>query len=268
MKFILAEKQTMTQIYAANGSVVPVTRVTAGPCVVTQIKNQDRDGYTALQVGFGQRKHVSKPVLGHVKDLGKFAYLREFRVEPAAATVAVGDKISAGVFAVGDIISATGVSKGKGFQGVVKRWGFHGSPKSHGHKDQLRMPGSSGAGGVQHVLKGKKMGGRMGGDQITVKNLEIVAVDPEKNELLIKGAIPGAVGGLIVLAGEGVLEVNLAPVEPAKEEMTEEVTENSESTETEVAEKEAPEAPVEEVAVAPEAPTPTESTPESETPSA
>lgn len=190
MKFILAKKLEMSQIFRPDGTVVPVTLVQAGPCVVTQVKTPDTDGYTAVQLGFLPRKHPAKPQAGHLKDLESMSAMREFRIAEAPP-MKRGDKVEATVFVPGDKVQVTGVSKGKGFQGVVKRHHFHGSPASHGHKDQLRMPGSIGAGGVQHVLKGRRMAGRMGGDQVTVKNLEIVEVR-DGGVLAVKGAVPGA----------------------------------------------------------------------------
>ena len=230
MKFILAEKQTMTQKYGDNGAVIPVTKVVAGPCVVTQVRTQDRDGYTAVQVGFGSRRKVSKPVQGHLGATGIFRYLREFRVPAdAMAGLKVGDKITVTTFQPGDVVRVTGTSKGRGFQGVVKRHGFHGSPKTHGHKDQLRMPGSIGATGPAHVFKGTRMGGQMGNAQVTVTNLSIVEVNAAENTLYIKGAVPGATGNLILIAGEGELtmtEPQAASAEkPAEEKAAESASE-------------------------------------------
>ena len=217
MKFILAEKKEMTQKFTEDGTVIPVTKVVAGPCFVTQTKKLKQDGYTAVQLGFGEKNKIAKPQQGHFKNLGKFRYLKEFRLSAEeAAKLVVGNKISATIFKPGDIVKVTGTSKGKGFQGVVKRWGFHGSPASHGHKDQLRMPGSIGAGGVQHVFKGMRMGGRTGGAQITVSNLEIIDIDSEKNEIFIKGAVPGARNNLILISGDG--EIILEEVKADREE--------------------------------------------------
>jgi len=203
-KFILAEKREMTQKFAKDGTVIPVTKVVAGPCVVTQVKTDKKDGYTAVQIGFGSRKNLNKSVKGHLKNLGNFQYLREFKIsEDEAKELAVGEKFTANIFQPSDIIKVTGISKGKGFQGVVKRHGFHGSPASHGHKDQLRMPGSIGATGPAHVFKGQRMPGRMGGGQVTVTNLEVIEVDPEKNEIFIKGAVPGPRNNLLLISGAG-----------------------------------------------------------------
>lgn len=199
MKFILAKKLEMSQVFRPDGTVIPVTLLQAGPCVVTQVKNAATDGYKAVQVGFMSVKKVSKPQEGHLKDLPKLRELREFRVdEKEEFSLKRGDTIEASVFAQGDKVDVTGTSKGKGFQGVVKRHGFHGSPATHGHKDQLRMPGSSGAGGVQHVFKGTRKPGRMGGDTVTVKNLEVVEVR-DGGILVVRGAVPGPRNAVIEL---------------------------------------------------------------------
>lgn len=189
MKFILAKKIEMSQVFRPDGTVVPVTLLQAGPCVVTQVKTQETDGYQAVQVGFLSAKRLTKPLEGHLKDLPKLRELREFRVA-GEASLKRGDAIEASTFAVGDMIDVTGISKGKGFQGVVKRHHFSGSPATHGHKDQLRMPGSSGAGGLQHVIKGVRKPGRMGGDIVTVKNLEVIEIR-DGGVLAVKGAVPG-----------------------------------------------------------------------------
>ncbi len=189
MKYILAKKLEMSQVYGSDGSVIPVTLVKAGPCYVTKVATKERDGYESVQVGFEVIKKLNKAEAGHLKDLPKLRHLAEFRVEKP--TVQRGDVIEATSFAAGDMVQVMGVSKGKGFQGVVKRHGFHGHPSSHGHKDQERMPGSIGAGGPQHVFKGRRMAGHMGSDQVTVKNLKVIEVR-EGGVLAIKGAIPGA----------------------------------------------------------------------------
>src|SRR3989338_320664 len=206
MKFILAEKREMTQKYAPDGSVIPVTKLSVAPCVITQIKTEAKDGYVALQIGCGFKKNLSKSIKGHLKNLGSFRYLKEFIIEPSLASdLKTGDVIDIDTFTPGDNVQVTGVSKGRGFQGVVRRYHFHGHPASHGHKDQLRHSGAIGAGGVQNVSKGKRMSGRMGTDQVTVKNLKIIEVDAQNQELFVKGAVPGAKGGLTVvvsLAGQ------------------------------------------------------------------
>jgi large subunit ribosomal protein L3 len=189
MKFILGKKLEMSQVYGADGSVIPVTLVKVGPCYVTNVMSQERNGYEAVQIGFEVVKKLNKPEEGHLKDLPKLRHIAEFRVEKP--TVQRGDVIEASSFVAGDKVQVMGISKGKGFQGVVKRHGFHGHPTSHGHKDQTRMPGSIGAGGPQHVFKGRRMAGHMGTDQVTVKNLQVVEVR-DGGILAIKGAIPGS----------------------------------------------------------------------------
>jgi large subunit ribosomal protein L3 len=192
MKFILGKKLEMSQVFGPDGNVIPVTLVQAGPCIVTQVKTNETDGYTAVQIGFKETKasRLAKPQQGHLKDLPALAELTEFRTE-AASDLKRGDKIEASSFVAGDVVQVSGTSKGKGFQGVVKRHHFHGHPTTHGHKDQTRMPGSIGAGGVQHVLKGRRMAGHMGSDRVTVKNLQVVEVR-DGGILAIKGAVPGA----------------------------------------------------------------------------
>ncbi|GMU25899.1 50S ribosomal protein L3 [Patescibacteria group bacterium] len=196
MKFILGKKLEMSQVYRPDGTVVPVTLVKAGPCIVTQVKTEETDGYEAVQLGFLPKRNLSKPQKGHVKDLEPVGLLREFRLTKGGADMKRGDKVEAAVFVSGDRIHVTGISKGRGFQGVVKRHGFHGQKASHGHKDQERMPGSISAGGVQHVFKGLRMAGRMGDEQVTVKNLEVMEV---RNDgiIAVKGAIPGSRNSIV-----------------------------------------------------------------------
>lgn len=196
---MIAKKMGMSQIYADDGTVTPVTVLQADPITVTQVKKQDTDGYDAVQVGFGNRKakNVSQSVQGHLKDLGPFAVLQEFRTEGDDATYERGQKIAVTIFEVGEKIDATGVSIGRGFAGVVKRHGFSGSPATHGHKDQHRMPGSIGAQEPQRVFKGTRMGGQMGNVQVTTKNLKVIAVDEKNNQIMVKGAVPGANGSII-----------------------------------------------------------------------
>jgi len=237
-KFILAEKREMTQKFADDGTVIPVTKVVAGPCVITQIKDSEKDGYIAVQIGFGSKRKLSKPLQGHLKKTGNFQYLREFRLnKEEVKDLKVGDKLEASTFQAGDMVKVSGSSKGKGFQGVVKRHGFHGSPASHGHKDQLRMPGSIGAGGPQHVFRGVRMGGRMGGEMVSVKNLEVIEVDSKKNEIFIKGAVPGAKSNLILISGAGDLIISI-PEEKEDNKKTsdqiEEVKTNLEENKSEV----------------------------------
>jgi len=232
MKFILGIKKDMTQIFnEENGTMVPVTTVEAGPCFVSQIKKHDSDTHAAVQIAFGKRRKVNKPNAGHVKDIGADKYLREFRVEDDAAAekFVTGDTITCSQFKVGDSVSVVGTSKGKGFQGVVKRHGFAGSPKSHGHKDQHRMPGSIGATDPGRVFKGMRMAGHMGDDRVTVKNLEVVKVDPDTNTLFIKGAVPGYRGGLVLITAIG----EMTKVESKKGGQTTEASEKIGSTEEE-----------------------------------
>ncbi len=204
----------MTQVFREDGTVVPVTRVQAGPCVVTQVKKEGKDTAKSVQVGLGEQKsfRLTRAIRGHLKDLSPVRHMREFRVDDTHGLYR-GDVLTVKTFEIGEKVQVTGTSKGRGFQGVVKRHGFHGSPATHGHKDQLRMPGSIGAGGVQRVFKGKRMGGHMGDARVTVKNLEIVSIDADNNELLIKGAVPGARGGILMIytdAGKMTPEVPIA----------------------------------------------------------
>jgi len=185
----------MSQIFDKEGKVMPVSWVKAGPCFITQIKTREKDGYEAVQIGF--LKKPSKKVKR--TDKGKeFKYLREVRIlKGDNQDLKIGQKIDVSVFSEGEKVKVSGVSKGKGFQGVVKRWKFAGAPKTHGTKHMLRMPGSIGQQGVERIFKGKKMAGRMGGERTTIKNLEIVKVDKEKNLIAVKGAIPGPKGTVI-----------------------------------------------------------------------
>jgi len=227
---ILAEKGRMSQTFV-EGRRVPVTKVMAGPCVVTQIKKEDKDGYWAVQLGFGEKriKNVTKPLQGHLKKSQKSKlksqnslprYLREVRLEKEPE-LTVGDTIKASdIFRVGDIIQVTGTSKGKGFAGVVKRWGFAGGPRTHGQSDRERAPGSIGQTTTPgRVFKGKKMAGRMGGERVTLKNLQVVSVNPETNEIDISGPVPGIPGGLLAIKRlsegklEGIQEVQAQVVE-------------------------------------------------------
>jgi large subunit ribosomal protein L3 len=216
MKFLLGRKLEMTQRFRPDGTVIPVTRIKAGPMVVTQVKTADHDGYTSVQVGFVGKRRQSKSVLGHLKSLPGLRELREFRVDTTEKFTR-GQTFTASVFATGDMVKVTGTSKGKGFAGVVKRHHFRGGPASHGHKDNLRMPGSIGSTAPQRVLKGLRMAGRMGGEQTTVANLEIVDIDPTADEILVSGAIPGARNGLILLVADGEMPEPQAKAEVAAE---------------------------------------------------
>ena len=212
MKFILGKKIDMTQIWQGD-NCLGVTRVAVGPCYVTQVKDEKNDGYKSIQLGYGVKKakNITKPQKGHfgkikaVKpDLDvNFRYVREFRIQDnkdatnEESILNLGDKVGIDTFQSGDRIDVTAISKGKGFQGVVKRHGFKGAIKTHGTKDQVRMPGSIGATGPARVFKGVRMAGQMGNKQITIKNLEIVDIDKENNILLINGSIPGGRNSLI-----------------------------------------------------------------------
>ncbi|MES3005275.1 MAG: 50S ribosomal protein L3 [Patescibacteria group bacterium] len=203
MKFILGTKINMSQIFDEKGLVHPVTVVKAGPMTVTQIKTVAKDGYNAVQVGFGTRaaKNINKAVKGQMKG-GEYMYLREFRLE-SEPTQNIGDVIDLSTFAAGDMVVVSGTSKGKGFQGGVKRHGFKGGPRSHGQKHSEREPGSIGGGGRDggRVAKGKRMAGRMGGDRITSKGQTIVSVKPETGEIFVRGAIAGRRGSLVEIIG-------------------------------------------------------------------
>ena len=200
MKFILGTKGRMTQVFDEKGVAYAATVITAGPMTITQVKTTEKDGYAAAQVGFGVRKE--KNVLKPQGDR-PFRYLREMRGLPAEASAKAGDAINVSVFAPGDVVAVSAISKGKGFQGVVKRHGFSGGPRSHGQKNKERAPGSIGGGGRAggRVVKGMRMAGRMGGDRITVKNLRVLQVDAATNTILISGAVPGRPGTLVEIRG-------------------------------------------------------------------
>ena len=213
VKFMLGTKGKMTQVFNDAGAVFAATVITAGPLTVTQVKGKEKDGYDALQVGFGSKKekNIAKPQLGHFsaeggpasvgKYLGLFCHVREI----PSGTVALerGAKIDVSIFSPGDVVEVSAISKGKGFQGVVKRHGFHGGPRSHGQKNRERAPGSIGGGGRGggRVAKGMRMAGRMGGDRVTVKNLRVLQVDLATNTLVISGAVPGRPGTLVEIKG-------------------------------------------------------------------
>jgi large subunit ribosomal protein L3 len=193
----------MTQIFDEHGEVIPVTVIEAGPCYVTQKKTLERDGYTAVQLGFEQIEpgRANKPKLGHLakNDLPPLRHLREFAVVDHS-DLSEGQKLDVSVFEAGDHVDVSGTSKGRGFAGVVKRHGFGGGPKTHGQSDRWRAPGAISSGSTPgRVFKGLRMAGRMGGDRVTVQNLEVVLVDPERNLLAVKGAVPGARNGLLII---------------------------------------------------------------------
>ena len=201
-KAILATKVGMTQIFNEDGLLIPVTVLQAGPCVVTQVKTEDNDGYAAVQVGFGQirEKLVNKPEKGHFEKAGVDAkrFLKEFKFDNAAE-YEVGQEIKADIFAAGDHIDATAISKGKGFQGAIKRHGQSRGPMTHGSKYHRHAGSNGAASDPSKVAKGKKMPGQMGNVQVTVQNLEIVRVETENNLLLVKGAVPGPKKSLVTI---------------------------------------------------------------------
>ena len=202
MRGIIGKKIGMTQLFLENGDCVATTAIEAGRCVVTQVKTLARDGYDSVQLGFGNSKRLNKAEKGHLHGLGDFPCLHEFRTSAGAA--AVGDSVDVSMMAPGDVLKVTGRSKGRGFAGTVKRHHFHGGPKTHGQSDRHRAPGSIGAGtSPGRVLKGKRMSGHMGSEQVTVRNLTVVRVDTERNVVFVRGAVPGANGGVLVVEKVG-----------------------------------------------------------------
>ena len=202
MQVIIGTKIGMTQIIGDDGIVTPVTILQADPSTVTQIKTVETDGYNAVQLGYGQGKNLSKSVAGHVKSAGITPkVLKEFRTE-GAPELKVGDKISVESFNLGDKVQVTGISKGKGYAGTVKRWNFNESRNTHGFKGNIRRVGSIGSMYPQKVFKGKRMPGRMGHDQVTVKNLVVAYIDAENNLIGLKGAVPGPKKGIVTIKAE------------------------------------------------------------------
>ena len=203
MKGLIGRKLGMTQIFDESGAVQPVTLIEAGPCYVTQIRQESRDGYSAIQLGFGDAKprRLTGGQLGHLKrsKLPALRYLREFRVREAGS-LKNGDKITVEVFTIGDRVDVVGTSKGRGFAGAVKRYGFRGGPKTHGQSDRQRAPGSHGATSTPgRVFKGSRGPGHMGNERVTSQNLSVEFVDQERNLLGVKGSVPGPRGGLVVV---------------------------------------------------------------------
>lgn len=203
-KGILGKKLGMTQIFEADGRMIPVTVVEAGPCIVIQNKTEETDGYNAVQLGFGElkEKHMNKPMKGHFDKAGvtPVKFIRELRLS-APSEYTVGQKLAADIFAAGELIDATGVSRGKGFAGTIKRHNFACGPMAHGSRNH-RAPGSSGpmhSGPGGRVIKGKKLPGRMGGANVTVQRLTIAKIDTDRNLILVGGSIPGAVGSFVIL---------------------------------------------------------------------
>lgn len=196
---LLGKKVGMAQIFTERGEVVPVTVLEVGPCFVTQIKTAEKDGYTALQLGFDEGKHLVKAARGHLKNLPPLKHLHEVRTTNVA-DAKLGDKLSVSMFAVGDLVDVNGTSKGKGHAGVVKRHHFKGGKKTHGQSDRMRRPGASGATTTPgRVLKGMRGAGQLGNASATVLNLEVVQVDAERNLLVVKGAVPGTRNTLLFI---------------------------------------------------------------------
>jgi len=200
--YLIGEKIGMTRLFK-EGKEVAVTAIKAGPCFIIQIKTEGKEGYDAVQLGFKETKRLNSPQKGHIKEMGQFKYLREFRIKDSES-IEVGQKIDVDLFKAGDLVNIIGISKGKGFAGGVKRYHFKGGPKTHGQSDRHRAPGSIGATtSPGRVFKGLRMAGHMGNQRVTVRNLEIVDVDLENHLLLIKGAIPGARKGLLYINKAG-----------------------------------------------------------------
>ncbi len=196
---ILGRKLGMTQYFNREGEARPATVIEAGPCLVIQVKTLEKDGYQAVQVGFGQAKRLNSPEKGHLKKLGEFRYLREFRVDDASQYT-VGQRLGAELFEAGDLVNVTGVSKGRGFAGGVRRYGFRGGPRTHGQSDRLRAPGSIGSGSTPgRVLKGLKMAGHMGDARVTARNLRVLESNPATGTLVLEGSVPGARNGLLAV---------------------------------------------------------------------
>lgn len=205
MKGILGKKVGMTQVFSDEGEAIPVTVIEAGPCYVTQIRTEGNDGYSSIQLGFEEvkPKRLTKAELGHLQkaDLPALRYVREFRMDDDELDdYELGQRLDVTVFEPGQLVDVTGKSKGRGFAGAVKRHGFKRQPKTHGQSDRERAPGAAGAGtDPGRVFKGKRMPGRMGNDRVTIQNLEVVIVDPERNLLAVKGSVPGARNGLLTI---------------------------------------------------------------------
>ncbi len=195
---IIGRKLGMTQMFKDDGTVQALTAIEAGPCTVVQVKATTKEGYNSVQLGFGESKRLNSAQKGHLKGLGQFKYLREFRVDDSGA-IEVGQRVDVNQFKDGDLVNITGVSKGKGFAGVVKRHHFAGGPKTHGQSDRHRAPGSIGATGVARVFKGTRMAGHMGDARVTAHNLKVAQIDPARNLLLVNGAVPGGKNGLVLI---------------------------------------------------------------------
>jgi large subunit ribosomal protein L3 len=202
MKAFITSKIGMASMLAEDGTLTAVTLLSATPMTVTQVKTQEKDGYTAVQVGVGENNKSSKSVAGHLQaSKAKAAAIREFRVNELTEDLTVGTPLTAEVFSVGDVVKVTGTSKGKGWAGTIKRHNFHRQRKTHGGKGNTRKPGSIGSMYPQHILKGKKMAGQLGDARVTVKNLKIAIVDTENNVIGVTGAVPGPRKGLVLVQG-------------------------------------------------------------------
>jgi large subunit ribosomal protein L3 len=189
----------MSRVFDEHGEVVPVTIIEAGPCYVTQVKTSAKDGYNAIQLGFGETKRLTKPMRGHLRDMPPFRYLRELRTDDVER-YQVGQVLDVALFEVGELVDVIGESKGRGFAGVMKRHGFAGGPATHGQSDRQRAPGAIGASNTPGwVRKGMRMPGKMGSARVTVQNLRVVSVDPERNLLAVRGGVPGAPRGLLFI---------------------------------------------------------------------
>jgi large subunit ribosomal protein L3 len=236
---LLGRKLGTLQIFDRDGVVVPVTVIETGPCIVLQVRTKDRDGYEAVQLGFGVRRRANKPMKGHFKGLGSFRYLREFRVAEISRWQ-VGQRVGAEIFEPGDLVDVSGVSKGHGFAGVMKRHGFHGGPKTHGQSDRARAPGSIGASASPgRVMKGMRMAGHMGAAKVTVRNLEVVDSNPARGVIMVKGAVPGTKNGL--------LRIRLARKQAVRRRVAERKAEEAEPEEKRVEEPPAQEPRAEDI---------------------
>jgi large subunit ribosomal protein L3 len=250
MEGVLGRKLGMTQVFDRSGEAHAATVIEAGPCLVTQVKTPDTDGYHAIQLGYGVAKRINSPMKGHLKKLGQFRYLREFRVDDASL-YEVGQKLGVELFEPGDRVDITGISKGRGFAGGVRRYGFHGGPKTHGQSDRHRAPGAIGAGtDPGRVFKGQRMAGHMGNERVTAQNVKVLESNPARGVLIVQGAVPGARNGLLSIRRR-----KGAPPRPvtAEEPPTEEAQAEEAPPEEEVRAEEAP--PEEVRAEAEEAPT-------------
>lgn len=198
MKYIIGKKMGSTQLVGDKGEIIPVTLIGAEETVVVQVKTPEKDGYASVQVASGSKKekNVNRAMKGHFKGLGNFRFVKEFKPS-GQADYKIGDKLTLSDFSPGDMVKVSARSTGRGFQGVVKRHGFSGGPASHGHRDVLRKPGAIGGRFPQRVLKGKRMAGRLGGDRVTVKNLEVIKVDADNKVMAVRGAVPGKNGTMV-----------------------------------------------------------------------